>query len=131
MTDVPGASRLLLDTHVLVWWLAASPELSDHLRDRINTDADVCVSSVSFWELSIKKAAGKIKLPENLLGWLERGGVSELPVRMAHGDLAGMLPMIHRDPFDRMLVAQAMTERLTLVTRDRFIQKYDVQILEA
>jgi PIN domain nuclease of toxin-antitoxin system len=131
VTDVPGASRLLLDTHVLVWWLRASPELSDRLRDRINTDRDVYVSPVSVWELSIKKAAGKINLPEDLLDVIERVGVSELPVRMAHGDLAGRLPMIHRDPFDRMLVAQALVEKLTLVTRDRFIQKYAVPVLEA
>ncbi|MGW6200649.1 type II toxin-antitoxin system VapC family toxin [Kribbella sp. NPDC055110] len=131
MTESPGASRLLLDTHVLIWWLEASPELSDPLRKRINTDLHVYVSSVSVWELSIKKAAGKINLPENLLDWIERAGVSELPIRMAHGDLAGRLPAIHRDPFDRMLVAQALVEKLTLVTRDRFIQKYDVPVLEA
>jgi PIN domain nuclease of toxin-antitoxin system len=131
MTETPGASRLLLDTHVLVWWLEASPELSDQLRDRINTELDVYVSPVSVWELAIKKSSGKIKLPENLLGWIERGGLSELPIRMAHAELSGRLPAIHRDPFDRMLVAQALVEKLTLVTRDRFIQKYAVPVLEA
>ena len=131
MIETPGASRLLLDTHVLIWWLEASPELSDQLRERINTELDVYVSSASVWKLSIKKASGKIDLPENLLDWIERGGLSELPIRMVHCDFAGRLPAIHRDPFDRMLVAQALVEKLTLVTRDRFIRKYDVPILEA
>nr|WP_255512131.1 type II toxin-antitoxin system VapC family toxin [Kribbella kalugense] len=66
-----------------------------------------------------------------MLEWIERGGLSELPIRNAHVDLAGRLPAIHRDPFDRMLVAQALVERLTLVTRDGLIQQYDVPIIKA
>jgi PIN domain nuclease of toxin-antitoxin system len=66
-----------------------------------------------------------------LLEWIERGGLSELPIRMTHADLAGRLPMIDRDPFDRMLVAQALVERLTLVTWDGLIQQYDVPFIEA
>jgi PIN domain nuclease of toxin-antitoxin system len=131
VTELSGAGRLLLDTHVLIWWLQASPELSDDLRDRINTELDVYVSAASVWELSIKQAAGKVKLPANLLEWIERGGLSELPIRMPHADLAGRLPAIHRDPFDRMLVAQALVERLTLVTRDGLIQQYDVPFIKA
>lgn len=131
MTEVSGASRLLLDTHVLIWWLEASPELSDDLRNRIDTELDVYVSAASVWELSIKQAAGKIKLPDNLREWIERGGLSELQISMAHADLAGRLPAIHRDPFDRMLVAQALVERLTLVTRNGLIQRYDVPIVRA
>ncbi|MFD3403497.1 type II toxin-antitoxin system VapC family toxin [Kribbella sp. NPDC058693] len=131
MTELSGTARLLLDTHVLIWWLQASPELSDDLRNRIDTELDVYVSAASVWELSIKQAAGKIKLPDDLREWIERGGLSELPISMAHADVAGRLPPIHRDPFDRMLVAQALVERLTLVTRDELIQRYDVPILEA
>ncbi|MFC6162834.1 type II toxin-antitoxin system VapC family toxin [Kribbella jiaozuonensis] len=131
MTELSGTARLLLDTHVLIWWLQASPELSDDLRNRIDTELDVYVSAASVWELSIKQAAGKIKLPDDLREWIERGGLSELPISMAHADVAGRLPPIHRDPFDRMLVAQALVERLTLVTRDGLIQRYDVPILEA
>ena len=73
----------------------------------------------------------KINLPDNLLEWIERGGLSALPISMAHADLAERLPAIHRDPFDRMLVAQALVEKLTLVTRDGLIQRYDVPILKA
>ncbi len=131
MSDPVGAGRLLLDTHVLLWWLVGSPELSSELRETIDTELEVYVSSASVWELSIKKASGKLTLPDDLTDWIRRGGLSELPITLQHGDLAGRLPLIHRDPFDRMLVAQALAERLTLVTHDRLIQKYDVQILEA
>ena len=129
MTD--GAARLLLDTHVLLWWLTDSPELSDDLKDQIETELEVYVSSATVWELSIKKTAGKLKLPDDLTGWVERSGLSELPIRLPHGDLAGRLPQIHRDPFDRVLIAQALTEKLTLVTRDGIIHRYDVPVLKA
>ncbi len=131
MTDVPGAGRLLLDTHVLLWWLRGTADLSDDLRERIDTELEVYVSSVSVWELSIKKASGKLTLPEDLTDWIERSGLSDLPISLVHTDLAGRLPPIHRDPFDRMLIAQALTEKLTLVTRDGLIRKYDVSTIEA
>jgi len=131
VTEQTGAGRLLLDTHVLLWWLAGSPELSDQIKERIDTELEVYVSSASVWELSIKQAAGKLTLPDDLIKWIRQGGLSELPITMQHADLAGRLPLIHRDPFDRMLVAQALAERLTLVTRDELIQKYDVPVLEA
>ena len=131
MIAAPGAARLLLDAHVLLWWLQDTGDLSDQLKERIDTELEVYVSAATRWELSIKAASGKIDLPEDLGAVLEDSGLSELPIRPAHAELAGRLPAIHRDPFDRMLVAQALTERLTLVTRDRFIQKYDVPILEA
>jgi PIN domain nuclease of toxin-antitoxin system len=131
VSEPAGAGRLLLDTHVLLWWLVGSPELSDGLKETIDTELEVYVSSASVWELSIKKASGKLKLPDDLIDWIRRGGLSELPITMQHADLAGRLPLIHRDPFDRMLVAQALAERLTLVTRDGLVQKYDVPILEA
>lgn len=131
MIAAPGAARLLLDTHVLLWWLLDAGDLSDDLKDRIDTEFEVYVSAATRWELSIKAASGKIDLPEDLGDVVEDSGLSELPIRTAHAELAGRLPAIHRDPFDRMLVAQAVAEKLTLVTRDRFIQKYDVPVLEA
>jgi PIN domain nuclease of toxin-antitoxin system len=126
-----GASRLLLDTHVVLWTLEASPEMSDELRDRIIGEFEVFVSAASIWEISIKKASGKLKVPDDLLGSIERGGLSQLPIGYRHADLAGRLPAVHQDPFDRMLVAQAQIEKLTLVTRDRYILKYDVPTIMA
>ena len=131
MSVSPGTARLLLDTHVLLWWAQDADDLSDELKERIDTELEVYVSAATMWELSIKAAAGKIELPDDLAEWAEQSGLRALPIDMTHAVLAGMLPMIHRDPFDRMLVAQALAEKLTLVTRDRFIQKYDVPILEA
>lgn len=128
MTD---SVRLLLDTHVLLWWLEDSAELSDALKDQIDTELEVYVSAATVWELSIKAAAGKLKLPDDLVGLIERSGLSDLPIRNAHAELAGRLPLIHRDPFDRMLIAQALVERLTLVTRDGLIRRYDVPMIKA
>ncbi|WP_350281319.1 type II toxin-antitoxin system VapC family toxin [Kribbella sp. HUAS MG21] len=131
MSGLPGAARLLLDTHVLLWWLQDTDDLSNELKERIDTELEVYVSAATIWELSSKAASGKIDLPDDLGGVVEDSGLSELPIRTSHAELAGRLPAIHRDPFDRMLVAQALVERLTLVTRDRLIQKYDVPVLEA
>ncbi|ADB31483.1 PilT protein domain protein [Kribbella flavida DSM 17836] len=123
--------RLLLDTHVLLWWLADGPELSGELKDRIDTELEVYVSAATVWELSIKAAAGKVTVPEDFSEVVLDGGVGELPIRLVHAQEAGALPLLHRDPFDRMLVAQARIEGLTLVTRDSAIHAYDVPVLAA
>ncbi|TCO34624.1 PIN domain nuclease of toxin-antitoxin system [Kribbella steppae] len=126
-----ASARLLLDTQVLLWWLEDSPELSENLKDRIDSELEVHVSAATVWELSIKTALGKLEIPDDLTELLEQSGLSELPIRFQHAERAGRLPPVHRDPFDRMLIAQALTERLTLVTRDELIHKYDVPILKA
>lgn len=126
-----ASARLLLDTHVLLWWLEDSPELSEDLKDRIDSELEVHVSAATVWELSIKTALGKLEIPDVLTELLEQSGLSELPIRFHHAERAGRLPPVHRDPFDRMLIAQALTERLTLVTRNELIHKYDVPILKA
>ncbi len=121
---------LLLDTHVLLWWLADDPRLTPAMREAIaDPSTAVMVSAASAWEVAIKAAAGKLTVPDGLPQELARHGFDELPVTVEDGLAAGALPRHHSDPFDRMLIAQAHVEGLTLVTRDADIQKYDVSVL--
>jgi PIN domain nuclease of toxin-antitoxin system len=123
--------RLLLDTHVLLWWMADEP-ISDEAMSAI-TDAgnDVFVSAVSAWEISIKKALGKLEAPDDLIEQIEANAFSPLDVTVRHGLTAGGLPRHHDDPFDRMLLAQAVLGQLVLVTRDARFDDYDVTLLGA
>lgn len=124
--------NLLLDTHTFIWALEGNPGLSAAAREAIiDGDNIVFVSAVSVWEISIKKALGKLDAPDTLLEEIERHRFTPLEITLEHGDRAGKLPPIHMDPFDRMLIAQAQSEQLTLVTRDHEIQKYQVQCLLA
>ena len=120
---------LLLDTHVVLGWLADDPTLAAVLKDRIDLEPDVYVSPATIWEVAIKQSIGKLTQPTDLPERIRDSGFRELPITFAHGIAAGRLPLIHRDPFDRMLIAQAQLEELTLVTRDADIQKYDVDVL--
>ncbi|MGC4864477.1 type II toxin-antitoxin system VapC family toxin [Micromonospora sp. DT53] len=123
--------RLLLDTHVVLWWLTDDPGLATDIKDRIDTEPDVYLSPVTLWEIAIKQSLGKLPGPTDLAERVRDAELRELTIRHDHAIAAGRLPAIHRDPFDRMLVAQALHEGLTLVTRDDRIQKYDVPILVA
>jgi PIN domain nuclease of toxin-antitoxin system len=124
--------RLLLDTHVLLWWLAHDPALGPEsyavIRDAYN---DVYISAATTWEASIKKALGKLEAPDDLDRIVEAERFLKLSISLYHGQMAGRLPAYHRDPFDRMLVAQAQAEGLTIVTADRNIPRYGVQTLPA
>ena len=120
---------LLLDTHVALWGLTADATLGDDVLDRLRHDPDVFLSPVTLWEITIKQTAGKLNGPSDLAERVREMGFRELPVTYAHAIAAGRLPVHHRDPFDRMLVAQAKVEGLTLATRDRDIQRYDVDLL--
>ena len=125
--------RLLLDTHVLLWWLAGERRLgSEALRLLRSGRNAVFVSAASAWEIAIKKAQGKLKAPrEDLDTVLAEEGFVPLPITVLHGELAGGLPAIHRDPFDRMLVAQARAEGLEIVTADPTIPRYGVPTVDA
>lgn len=124
--------RLLLDTHVLYWTTGKRLELSEEARKAINSDDSMAfVSIVSLWELRIKESLRKIVLTENFYEELIPGGFDILPVTLAHIETLGHLPHLHRDPFDRMLVAQAKAEQLLLVTRDEKMMRYDVPVLKA
>ena len=123
---------LLLDTHVLLWWLAADPALSSAASEAISDpDTEVRVSAVSGWEISIKRALGKLEAPGDLEAMLERHGFVPLVIDVRHAVLAGDLPRHHDDPFDRMLVAQARLEELTIVSRDERLGRYGVPIIQA
>ena len=124
--------RLLLDSHVLIWWLADDPRLRSEARAAVaSAESLVAVSAATAWELSIKIAAGKLEVPGDLKQQLAQTGFSSLPVTAEHAFLAGSLPPHHTDPFDRMLVAQAQLEGFTLVTRDPRIAAYGVATLVA
>ncbi len=123
--------RLLLDTHALLWWLA-DEGLTTEARDAIADPANlVAVSAASAWEISIKKALAKLAAPDDLEQQVQTGGFLPLPISIAHGVAAGQLPYHHEDPFDRMLIAQAHIEGLTIVTRDKRFDVYGVALLPA
>jgi PIN domain nuclease of toxin-antitoxin system len=125
------AIRLLLDTHTLIWWITERP-LEQRAADAItDPDAPVLVSAVSIWEAEVKVATGKLRPEVDLVEETRRNDFEELPISFVHGVAAGGLPLHHRDPFDRMLIAQAQVERLTLVTRDAAFDAYDVEVLRA
>lgn len=122
--------RVLLDTHILLWWLADDPQLTVAHRAIIaDANNDVCVSAVTVAEIAIKCSLGKLQAPDNVMKILGQGGFSELPLTAAHAHGLRALPWHHRDPFDRMLVAQAQIERIPLLTVDARIGAYDVEML--
>jgi PIN domain nuclease of toxin-antitoxin system len=123
--------RLLLDTHVVLWWLADDPSLSQEIKASLDHEPDVYVSAATIWEVAIKQAIGKLKEPADLPERILSSGFVQLPISSEHVMAAGRLPLIHRDPFDRMLVAQAQCEGLALVTGDPRCQEYEVDILPA
>jgi PIN domain nuclease of toxin-antitoxin system len=122
---------LLADTHVVLWWLADDPTLSDEVKDRLDHEPDAYVSAATVWEVAIKQALGKLPGPPGLPQLIRDCGLRPLPVNAEHAITASRLPLIHRDPFDRMLVAQAQCEDLTFVTRDENCLKYDIAVLPA
>ena len=123
--------RLLLDTHVFLWWGGDSGKLKAEARRRINGAEEVFVSAASAWEVSIKVALGKLRLRIPFLDAVTESGFSPLPVDFAHAEAVKDLPRLHTDPFDRMLVAQARVEQLQLVSQDRELARYSVLFLPA
>lgn len=118
--------RLLLDTHVLLWWLADDRTLGKTAREIIaNPNNDVHVSTASVWEAAIKTALGRLEVElDDLEEAIVRNGFRPLPIGFRHAVTAGRLPSVHRDPFDRMLVAQASVEELRIVSHDRVFERY-------
>ena len=121
--------KLLIDTHATIWWLAGDKRLSATARDAIaGAGVEAGVSVASVWEASIKRTAGRLKGPD-LAAAVSAARLPFLRIDERHAKLAGELPLVHRDPFDRMLVAQASIEQLAIVTTDGNIAKYDVTVV--
>jgi PIN domain nuclease of toxin-antitoxin system len=122
--------RLLLDTHILLWWLSDDSSLSAHAR-RLISDPDntVFVSAVSLWEIWLKQSLGKLRLPPDFEARFGGESFESLPLTVAHTREVALLPWHHRDPFDRMLVAQARAERLKLLTVDKVTAAYGEMVL--
>ena len=124
--------RLLLDTHALLWWLAGSADLSNAAREAIQT-SDSYVSAASAWEVATKARIGKLPnaglLAYDFAERVRLEGFLALPITLAHGERAGSLPGPHRDPFGRMLIAQALAENLVLVSNERAFDGYGIQRL--
>lgn len=120
--------RLLVDTHVAIWWLAGDRRLGEAARDVIESADMAYLSSVSVWEIVVKQARGRLDLPAGFVDVLLQD-FAELPLRTDHALEGRALPPFHGDPFDRMLIAQARVEGLRLVTADRAMEGYAVTVV--
>ncbi|MFT5240536.1 MAG: PIN domain nuclease of toxin-antitoxin system [Kiritimatiellia bacterium] len=126
--------RYLLDTHALIWFLQAAPELPNAIAERIeDADADVAVSTASFWEMAIKISIDKLRVPYDLETDLPRllaeSSISTLEPSFTDFETITTLPFHHRDPFDRLLIAQAKNHKRTLISRDKALDPYDIKRL--
>ncbi|MGH2852572.1 MAG: type II toxin-antitoxin system VapC family toxin [Solirubrobacteraceae bacterium] len=122
-----GRLRLLLDTHTFIW--AADGRLDSHTRAAMEAADAVSVSAVTIWEIEIKRALGKLQAPEDVIECSDESGYERLSITSEHAREAGRLPLLHCDPFDRMLIAQARVEGMTLASADAAFRRYDVPVL--
>lgn len=120
--------RLLLDTHVLLWAVLNDPRLTS-AQARAISEGEVYLSSASVWEIGIKRAIGKLAVPDDLFDIAVDAGCRPLPISWTHAEAAAALPLHHSDPFDRMLIAQARCEGLSLVSSDAKLRAYDVDLV--
>jgi PIN domain nuclease of toxin-antitoxin system len=124
--------KVLIDTHVLLWWLSDDDSLGQSARQLIiNPRNEIFVSAASSWEIAIKKKKGLLIAPDDIDAVVEDEGFSKLPMTIFHGEQAGALEEIHKDPFDRMLIAQAQSEGVELLTADKIIPQYGVRVIDA
>jgi PIN domain nuclease of toxin-antitoxin system len=126
------SNGFLLDTHIFLWWMEGrkkfSPKIESILKDESN---QVFISVISIWEMIIKSNINKLQLPDNLQEGIAESGFSILQLSLSHVFGLDSLPMFHNDPFDRILIAQTITEKLTLITSDEKIKKYNIPVLFA
>ena len=122
--------KLLLDTHAALWWLADDDRVgADAARQLDDASNRVLLSAAVAWEVAIKRSLGKLQVPADLTATLLRAGVQPLPITLEHATAAEALPWHHRDPFDRMLVAQAVLEGAAIVSQDDRLRSYDAPIV--
>lgn len=122
----------LLDTHALLWWLDDAPSLSERARTTISDGGNlIFVSAVVIWEIRIKQALGKLEIPPDFRQVLARQPFETLAITVEHAHAVADIPAIHRDPFDRMLVAQARVEGFTIVSRDPVFERYNIPLIKA
>ena len=122
--------KFLLDTHVLLWWLSDHKSLTTKAVGAIKDgENSIFVSAATAWEIFSKRALGKLKAPDDLEKVLASNSFQQLPISLQHGLVAGALPCHHDDPFDRMLIAQAKTEQLTIISHDVRMEQYGVSLL--
>lgn len=122
--------NFLLDTHTMLWWLNNDPDLSDNAYKVISDGKNmIFVSAASIWEIRIKEALGKLIIPKNFKEKVKEQSFEMLSITTEHAHEISGLPLLHRDPFDRMLIAQARYERLTIISRDPIIKKYKVPVI--
>lgn len=124
--------KLLLDTHAFLWWLDGDDQLGESAIGLISDESnEVYVSAATSWEISIKCNKGLLVAPEDIDGAIDKVGFSKLSISVFHGQQAGNLPEHHKDPFDRMLIAQAQAEGLEILTCDSVFPKYGVRLIDA
>lgn len=124
--------RILLDSHILLWWLENPSRLHPSTRSAINNpENEAYFSAASLWELGLKRAKGKLKFRDGIAETLTEDGFQALSITVAHAERSIKLPPIHHDPFDRLLIAQAIQEGLVIATRDRMMLQYCTNVIEA
>jgi PIN domain nuclease of toxin-antitoxin system len=121
--------RFLIDSHILIWLDTGNSRMNPDILETLRMSEQRFLSAATAWELNLKQAAGKLKLTTPVSAMMRTFGLQELPVAMRHGDRAATLPLHHRDPFDRILVAQALVEDMILVTADIRLAQYGVPLL--
>jgi PIN domain nuclease of toxin-antitoxin system len=123
---------LLLDTSAFIWWVTEDARLGPKARSAVaDPNRSVHVSAVSAWEIAIKRSLGKLEFDGDVVSLVAREDFDELPIQIVHAVEAESLPLHHRDPFDRMLIAQSRHEKLVLLTGDRVFTRYDVELMPA
>lgn len=122
----------LIDAHIFIWFMENNKKISPRIKTLLqNPSANVFISIASIWEMVIKQTKGQLKIPKDIEGGIESSGLLILPIEISHVMETGKLPLHHKDPFDRMLIAQALAENLTLVTTDPKIWQYNLPLIKA